>query len=258
MTEPSCRPCRWAATHPCMPRCWRSTPATRTPSESAASRRSCSARMVGSRPRPTPSARPLSPPRAESVASPRYPTGCGARCSGSCRTGCSMTHARVDALPPRLDDRLLRRRGQLRRKPRKGTATAPARDGRDGGRPMTGSSTGARAGVRVVLTVTMMAWDGAGYARMRTLLTSRRTRARLVTRSSTRSEARRGWGEPRLREVPADSGPVHLVRPAGQGGPQERRRGSYLTVCTTGGAATWATGTTWPRSSQVGPRTTSS
>jgi spore germination protein YaaH len=101
-----------------------------------------------------------------------------------------------------------------------------------------------RAGGKVVLTVTMMAWSSASYDRMRTLLTSAAARGRLVGQivDAVRSRGADGVNLD-FELVPTDMRAQYAafvrqlktaLRNAGVG--------SYLTVCTTGGAASWATG----------------
>ena len=129
----------------------------------------------------------------------------------------------------------------------KGTATAPS-TGWAGWRSaqMTRVIDRAHAaGVRVVLTVTMMAWDSAGYARMRTLLTSSANRARLVTQIVDAVRTRGADGvNLDFEMVPTDMRAQYtsFVRQV-KAALKSAGVGAYLTVCTTGGAATWATGT---------------
>ncbi|HEX5039104.1 MAG TPA: glycosyl hydrolase family 18 protein [Candidatus Limnocylindria bacterium] len=99
-------------------------------------------------------------------------------------------------------------------------------------------------GVRVVLTVTMMAWDTAGYNRMRTLLNSSTYRARLAGQIADAVKSRGADGVNLDFElVPTDlkaayTSFVRQVRAA----LVAKGAGRALTVCVTGGAATWATG----------------
>jgi spore germination protein YaaH len=97
-------------------------------------------------------------------------------------------------------------------------------------------------GVRVVLTITMMAWDGgAGQA---TLLGNATARSRLVAGISAAVKSRNADG------VNLDFEPVYtpqrdqytsFVRQL-KAGLAAAGAGSYLTVCTTAGAATWSSG----------------
>jgi spore germination protein YaaH/uncharacterized protein YraI len=100
------------------------------------------------------------------------------------------------------------------------------------------------AGARVVLTVTMMAWDTAAYDRMRTLLTSATNRGRLVGQivDAVRSRGADGVNLD-FEMVPTDMRAQYtsFVRQL-KAALTTAGVGSYLTVCTTGGAATWATG----------------
>ncbi|HEX7195300.1 MAG TPA: cell wall-binding repeat-containing protein, partial [Candidatus Limnocylindria bacterium] len=98
-------------------------------------------------------------------------------------------------------------------------------------------------GVRVVPTITMMAWDG-DYSAMSTLLNSSSNRARLV------ADVVKVVGERRADGVNIDFEPVPsslrsqfttLVR-AIKAGLVNARVGSYVTVDTMAGAATWSTG----------------
>lgn len=100
------------------------------------------------------------------------------------------------------------------------------------------------AGVRVVLTVTMMAWDAAAYGRMRTLLTSAANRARLIGQIVDAVRTRGADGVNLDFElVPTDMRAQYtsFVRQL-KAALVNAGVGSYLTVCATGGAATWATG----------------
>jgi len=110
---------------------------------------------------------------------------------------------------------------------------------------MTGVINAAHArGVKVVLTVTMMAWDASTTAQQAALLGSATARANLINAIVATVRARNADG------VNLDFEPVAVA---------ERDRytsfvrqlkaalvsagvGSYLTVCTMAGAATWATG----------------
>jgi len=98
-------------------------------------------------------------------------------------------------------------------------------------------------GVRVVLTVTMMAWNG-DYSAMQTLLGSSANRARLVNEIAATLKARNADG------VNVDFEPVPtslrtnfttFVREL-KAGLVAQGAGSYVTVATMAGAATWSTG----------------
>jgi len=101
-----------------------------------------------------------------------------------------------------------------------------------------------RAGGKVVLTVTMMASSAASYDRMRTLLTSSTARSRLVSQivDAVRSRGSDGVNLD-FELVPTDMRAQYasFVRQV-KAGLRNAGVGSYLTVCTTGGAASWATG----------------
>jgi spore germination protein YaaH/uncharacterized protein YraI len=100
------------------------------------------------------------------------------------------------------------------------------------------------SGVKVVLTVTMMAWDGASAGRQAALLGSGTARARLVNQivGALRS---RGADGVNLDFEPLDTSLrdeyVSFVRQLKKGLVEEGV-GSNLTVCVMAGAATWATG----------------
>jgi len=100
-------------------------------------------------------------------------------------------------------------------------------------------------GDKVVLTVTMMAWDSASAGAQATLLTSSTYRARLVSSIVATVQARNADG------VNLDFEPVAtslrsyytaFVRQLKAALVNAGLRYSYLTVCTTAGAGTWATG----------------
>ncbi len=100
-------------------------------------------------------------------------------------------------------------------------------------------------GVRVVLTVTVMAWDSASSADMAALLGSSSARSRLIGEIVSAVSDRGADGvnldfEPVATSLRAAyTGFVRDLKAAlVAGGP-----GDYLTVCVTAGAATWATGT---------------
>ena len=100
-----------------------------------------------------------------------------------------------------------------------------------------------RQGVKVVLTVTMMAWDG-DYRDMTTLLTTRAYWARLARQIARTVNARNADGvsldfEPMPNSL--ESAYTRFVR-AVKGELIERGAGRYLTVATTGGAASWDEG----------------
>ena len=99
-------------------------------------------------------------------------------------------------------------------------------------------------GVKVVLTVTMMAWETAGYDRMRAFLGSSTARARLTAQIVDAVRIRQADGvNLDFEMVPSDmkaayTAFVRQVKAALVAGGV----GSALTVCVTAGAATWATG----------------
>jgi len=101
-----------------------------------------------------------------------------------------------------------------------------------------------RKGDRVVLTVTMMAWDSASANAQATLLGSPTYRTRLVNNivAAVRSRSADGVNldfEPLATSLRSYyTAFVRQLKAALVAGGV----GSYLTVCTTGGAATWATG----------------
>lgn len=100
------------------------------------------------------------------------------------------------------------------------------------------------AGGKVVLTVTMMAWNEAGYDRMRTLLNSSANRGRLVSQVVDAVRLRGADGvNLDFEMVPTDLRAQYtaFVRQL-KAALVAAGVGSHLTVCTTGGAATWATG----------------
>jgi spore germination protein YaaH len=99
-------------------------------------------------------------------------------------------------------------------------------------------------GVKVVLTVTMMAWNSTGAANMAYFLGSTTNRARLVTQVVDAVRSRGADG------VNLDFEPVAASQRANytafvkqlKKGLADAGVGSYLTVCVTAGAATWSTG----------------
>ena len=99
-------------------------------------------------------------------------------------------------------------------------------------------------GVRVVLTVSMMAWDSASAANMATFLGSSSARASLVSQIVAAVKDRDADGVNLDFEMVASSvrdqytSFIRQLKAALVAGGV----GSYLTVCTTAGAATWATG----------------
>ena len=100
------------------------------------------------------------------------------------------------------------------------------------------------SGVKVVLTVTMMAWDTTSANAQATLLGSSTYRARLVSQivDAVRSRGADGVNldfEPVATSQRANY--VSFVRQLKQG-LVNAGVGSYLTVCVMAGAATWATG----------------
>ena len=101
-----------------------------------------------------------------------------------------------------------------------------------------------RRGDRVVLTVTMMAWDAASASGQATLLGNATYRTRLVNNIVTAVRNRSADGvnldfEPVATSLRSQyTAFVRQLKAALVAG----RVGSYLTVCTTAGAATWATG----------------
>jgi spore germination protein YaaH len=100
------------------------------------------------------------------------------------------------------------------------------------------------AGGKVVLTVTMMAWTDASYDRMRTLLNSSAARSRLVGQIVDAVRTRNADGVNLDFElVPNDLRAQYtsFVRQL-KSALVAAGVGRYLTVCTTGGAASWATG----------------
>jgi len=110
---------------------------------------------------------------------------------------------------------------------------------------MTGVINAAHAkGDKVVLTITMMAWDSASAAAQATLLGSSTYRARLVSNivAAVRNRSADGVNldfEPLATSLRSQyTSFVRQLKAALVGAGV----GSYLTVCTTAGAATWATG----------------
>ena len=101
-----------------------------------------------------------------------------------------------------------------------------------------------RRGDRVVLTVTMMAWDAASASGQAALLGNATYRTRLVNNivAAVRSRSADGVNldfEPLATSLRSQyTAFVRQLKAALVAG----RVGSYLTVCTTAGAATWATG----------------
>jgi len=101
-----------------------------------------------------------------------------------------------------------------------------------------------RKGDRVVLTVTMMAWDSASANAQATLLSSPTNRTRLVNNIVAAVRSRNADGvnldfEPLATSLRSQYTTfVRQLKAALVAGGV----GSYLTVCTTAGAATWATG----------------
>jgi spore germination protein YaaH len=98
-------------------------------------------------------------------------------------------------------------------------------------------------GVRVVLTVTMMAWD-ADYTDMRALLSSPSRRATLVGNIAATVKARNADGvNVDFEPVPSDQKAnfTAFVREL-KAGLKAAGAGSYVTVATMAGAASWATG----------------
>ena len=98
-------------------------------------------------------------------------------------------------------------------------------------------------GVKVVLTVTMMAWDG-DYRDFTTLLGSKTNRSRLARQIAEAVKARNADGvnldfEPMPNSL--ESNYTRFVRKL-KSELVARGAGSYLTVATTGGAASWNEG----------------
>ena len=98
-------------------------------------------------------------------------------------------------------------------------------------------------GVKVVLTVTMMAWDG-DFGDMSTLLNSRTYRTRLASQIAAAVKARNADGvnldfEPMPNSL--ESQYTRFVRTV-KSQLVAQGAGSYLTVATTGGAASWNEG----------------
>lgn len=99
-------------------------------------------------------------------------------------------------------------------------------------------------GVRVVLTVTMMAWDSTSTANMEAFLTSAAARSRLVGQIVDAVRARGADGvNLDFEPVPSTlrSQYTAFVKQVKEG-LTDAGVGSYLTVCVMAGAATWATG----------------
>ncbi|HET6745719.1 MAG TPA: glycosyl hydrolase family 18 protein [Candidatus Limnocylindria bacterium] len=99
-------------------------------------------------------------------------------------------------------------------------------------------------GVKVVLTVTMMAWDSASASRQAALLGSGTARTRLVNQIVSAVRARGADGvnldfEPLASSLRDEY--VSFVRQLKKG-LVDGNVGSHLTVCVMAGAATWATG----------------
>ncbi len=99
-------------------------------------------------------------------------------------------------------------------------------------------------GDRVVLTITMMAWDSASATAQATLLNSATNRARLISNIAATVKARNADGvnldfEPLGSSLRSQY--TQFVKDLKKG-LAAAGAGSYLTVCTTAGAATWATG----------------
>ena len=100
-------------------------------------------------------------------------------------------------------------------------------------------------GDRVVLTVTMMAWDSASASAQATLLQNATYRSRLVSNIVATVKARNADGVNLDFEPLASSLRSYytaFVRQLKAALVAAGSRYSYLTVCTTAGAATWATG----------------
>jgi spore germination protein YaaH len=99
-------------------------------------------------------------------------------------------------------------------------------------------------GVKVVLTVTMMAWDTAGYDRMRTFLGSSTARARLTSQIVDAVRSRQADGvNLDFEMVPSDmKAPYTAFVRQVKAALVAAGVGSALTVCVTAGSATWATG----------------
>lgn len=100
-------------------------------------------------------------------------------------------------------------------------------------------------GDRVVLTVTMMAWDSASASAQATLLSNSTYRARLVSNIVATVKARNADGVNLDFEPLASSLRSYytaFVRQLKAALVAAGSRYAYLTLCTTAGAATWATG----------------
>lgn len=99
-------------------------------------------------------------------------------------------------------------------------------------------------GVRVVLTVTMMAWDGTSAANQATLLTTKAKRTRLVTQIVDAVRSRSADGVNLDFEPLATSlrGPYVTFVKELKAGLSAAGVGDYLTVSVMASAATWASG----------------
>lgn len=99
-------------------------------------------------------------------------------------------------------------------------------------------------GVKVVMTVTMMAWDSASTSRMATFLGSTTYRARLVSQVAAAVKSRGADGVNLDFEPVPTSGRAQYTSFVRQmkAALLSAGAGSYLTVDVMGGAATWASG----------------
>jgi spore germination protein YaaH len=99
-------------------------------------------------------------------------------------------------------------------------------------------------GVKVVLTVTMMAWDSTSRSRMATFLRSATYRARLVSQVAAAVKARGADGVNLDFEPVASAERAYYTSFVRQmkAGLVSAGAGAYLTADVTGGAATWASG----------------
>ena len=127
----------------------------------------------------------------------------------------------------------------------KGTASAPSTGwGGWTSSAMTGVINQAHArDVKVVLTVTMMAWNG-NYTAMTTLLNSAANRGKLATEIATAVKSRNADGvNLDFEPVPTSlrSAYTQFVREL-KAKLKQQGAGSYLSVATMAGAATWSTG----------------
>ena len=127
----------------------------------------------------------------------------------------------------------------------KGTASAPSTGwGGWTSSAMTGVINQAHArDVKVVLTVTMMAWNG-NYSAMTTLLNSAANRGKLATEIATAVKSRNADGvNLDFEPVPTSlrSAYTQFVREL-KAKLKQQGAGSYLSVATMAGAATWSTG----------------